>query len=52
MYTYIFFFVHEFVDMCVLIHQCHGCFALYLCAGVCVNGPALSLCGREMWFLG
>jgi hypothetical protein len=46
------YILHELVVVCVLINQSYGCLALRLCAGVCVNGSALVLCGRDVWFLG
>jgi hypothetical protein len=33
--------------MCILVNQSYGYLAWYLCAGLCVNGSALVLCGRD-----
>jgi hypothetical protein len=44
--------VNLWICVCELIDQSYGCLTRYLCASVCVNEPALVLCGRDMWFLG
>jgi hypothetical protein len=46
------YFLHELVCMCVVVIQGYGFIAYYSRAGVCVNGSALILCGRHMWFVG